>query len=36
MNVAGVKRIYPDTSYWAAMRCRADDDYTASSLAAGS
>lgn len=28
MSLTGVNRVYPDTSYWVAMRCRADDNHT--------
>ena len=28
MNLAKVERVYPDTSYWVAMRCKADDNHT--------
>lgn len=27
MNLAGIQRAYPDTSYWVAMRCKADDNH---------
>ncbi len=27
MNLTRVERVYPDTSYWVAMRCRADDNH---------
>jgi hypothetical protein len=27
MNLTRVERVYPDTSYWMAMRCRADDNH---------
>jgi hypothetical protein len=27
MNLAKVERVYPDTSYWVAMRCKADDNH---------